>query len=1313
MKRLLPLLISALFILVSPLVSNSQCIADFSISNTTCTNGAVSFIDMSTSNSLIVKQIWDYGYGKADTSLIDSSAAASTLAIHNYFENGIYTVAHKIITASGCTSIVSKNIQVSIKPQVAFAVGAVEKYCSYNQVTYTSESFISTGEPLSLLWKFGDDNSTSTDIIYKKKYMYPYGTSYQNKLKVTALNGCSDSLTKTVYVPNANFASIALDSRSICSSDSVTARLLNMSISSGTLLNRVWNWGDGKSQQDFTANNTPIKHKYNTPGKYYITFFITTSTCNLSYTDSVEVRDAPVVSLTATPIATGLCGTQTVNFINQTTSSNPSPILYTWTVNGIYKPGYDNPNQTYTFSQNGIQNIRLNANQPEFCAATLDTAITISGIDPKPNAIFAYETDTVDLLKYYFFDLSTIEPSGTIVNRYWNFGDGTSSNSTTDTASHSYAQKGSYVVEFIAATSTGCSDTLTRTIVVDSVQIALCEPSFSGSTSICLGSTANFLDSSYIKAGKDSLVKQIWDFGDGKKDTIYTNFYYTHPHVYNASGIYTVTLTIFTKRGCSSSLSRTITIRSLKTKSDFSYTQIPVCNSTSQQIQFTNQTKDYFGTLTVKWDFGDLYDTDVLNPLHSYAKSGYYTVKLLTRVSGCGNIYDTLTKLINVQSQSKADFIYAVDEIDPKTIQFTDKSYSGFNNIQHTTLDFGDGSSSTEKDPKHTYANYGVYVVKYSFVSDFVDCLPDTLVYIINIDSFKTLSNNVLLSNMGTEFWTGNGYIENMRRKISGTDRPNLSLYLAADENPATVQIDIPNMPLSKKMGTGFPKVVYIPAKSVVEVNGFPMGDPADAYNPSNLADTRLYFTGVTDRAIRITSNQPIGAWEHIYGTNNTAGGTLLIPTKMWSTSYIVQSRGGTSNNNNPNSFFFVIAENDSTTIEFTPTTDIIDSSTATIFTQSHTAANVKYKADVTYNILLNKGQVFNAMGFINSSKVASDLSGTKIISNNPFKRIAVFGGNGRVLINPTGCTNTAGSDNLIQQIFPKAAWGTKYLTVPTKTMETGVYRVTVDDINTNVSINGVVLAKGTLINKSYYDISRNQPLLIESDKRVMVTQYIATPGCPTYTGGNNGGGDPEMINLTPLKYGTKSVAVFSPTPKTGSVIGASYLNIIIKNEGLASLKIDNSTLVDTGTSSYINTNAYGSSGLISTLNAFKPHPGDVTYSYAKIKVATGASHTIASDSPFVAIAYGMADGETIGYNVGFSFNTLPVKYQYLGTGNWSNAINWLGNKIPPNPLPMGSEIIISGDCTMNVPQTIEDGARIVVETGGRLNINGNLIIQQ
>ena len=153
--------------------------------------------------------------------------------------------------------------------------------------------------------------------------------------------------------------------------------------------------------------------------------------------------------------------------------------------------------------------------------------------------------------------------------------------------------------------------------------------------------------------------------------------------------------------------------------------------------------------------------------------------------------------------------------------------------------------------------------------------------------------------------------------------------------------------------------------------------------------------------------------------------------------------------------------------------------------------------------------------------------------------------------------------------------------------------------------------------------------------------------------------------------------------------------------------------MVDTGTSSYINTNAYGSSGLISTLNAFKPHPGDVTYSYAKIKVATGASHTIASDSPFVAIAYGMADGETIGYNVGFSFNTLPVKYQYLGTGNWSNAINWLGNKIPPNPLPMGSEIIISGDCTMNVPQTIEDGARIVVETGGRLNINGNLIIQQ
>ncbi|UEG51216.1 PKD domain-containing protein [Ferruginibacter lapsinanis] len=1313
MKRLLPLLISILFISAFPLFSNAQCHADFILSsNTTCSNGAIQVTNISTSSGdTINKVIWYWGDGKSDTILNHSD----TIQFHNYFRDSSYSIFLKIYTKLGCTDSVTHSFDLSIKPQVAFAIGAQTTNCGYNTINFTSESTTSTGDSLSLLWKFSDDNSTASTNTYNKKY-YNHG-AYSVSLIVSSSNGCADILSKQVSIYSIPKAAFKVNNGSICIGDSASMSITEMSAPANSyFLKKVWYFGDGSSYVDPAVVYTTVKHKYKNPGKYIVTLLYQTSTCNIYYYDSIEVKGSVVPGFTQNAETLGLCGYQKINFTNLTVAPDlPIAITYKWKFNNTYTDTAMNPSFIYT--ANGTYPVSLTASFVGGCPNTLDTTITVSGMISKPKASFTFETDTLNLLKLNFFDSTKIDSSTTITGYTWNFGDGTNTIATTNkTVSHVYPMKGSYTVKLVITSANGCMDSLTRNISVDSTPVAICNPLFLAPSNVCLGVTTTFVDSSYLKNGTDTLLKQIWDFGDGKKDTIYNNFYYSHPHLYAASGLYSVSLTIFTKRGCSSSLTKTTGVRSLSTKADFTYTQIPNCSVTNQNIQLNGTVSNYTGNLVVKWLLGDGYTESIINPIHNYAP-GNYTVKFLSRVSSCQSTYDTLTKIIKVLPKSKADFTYSFDNTNTKTILFEDHSVYGFNNITQMSWDFGDGTSSTETNPAHTYPGYGNYTVKHSFVSDNAACVPDTIMYTIQIDSFKTLPDNVSLSSMGTEFWAGYGYIENMRRKGTDASRPYMSLYLAASENPATVLVDIPNMPISKKSGSGFPKVVYIPAKSVVEVTGFPIGDPNDIYNQNDQADTRLYFTGITDRAIRITSNQPIGAWEHVYATNNTAGGSLLIPTKMWSTSYIVQSRGGSTNTQNPNSFFFVIAESDSTIIEFTPSADILDSSTATLFTQNHTAANVLYKAGVTYTKLLNKGEVFNAMGFISgvgSAGVAVDLSGTRIVSNNPFKRIAVFGGNGRVLINAAGCSNTAGSDNLIQQIFPKAAWGTKYLTAPTKTMETGIYRITVDDTATNVLVNKVPLLKSSIINQSFYEISRNQPLLIESDKRIMVTQYIVTPGCPNYTSGNNGSGDPEMINLSPLKYGTKNATIFSPNYKSSFVAAsASYVNVIIRKEGVASFKIDNTSLVDTSTSSYLATGAYGSSALISMLNAFKPFPGDTDYSYAQIKVTTGATHTLESDSSFVAIAYGMGNGETVGYNVGFNFNTLPVRYQYLGTGDWTNSINWLGNKIPPNPLPMGSEIIISGNCTMNVPQTIEDGARMVVEEGGKLTINGNLLIQK
>lgn len=75
-----------------------------------------------------------------------------------------------------------------------------------------------------------------------------------------------------------------------------------------------------------------------------------------------------------------------------------------------------------------------------------------------------------------------------------------------------------------------------------------------------------------------------------------------------------------------------------------------------------------------------------------------------------------------------------------------------------------------------------------------------------------------------------------------------------------------------------------------------------------------------------------------------------------------------------------------------------------------------------------------------------------------------------------------------------------------------------------------------------------------------------------------------------------------------------------------------------------------------------------------------------------------------------------PNFYKFIGTGNWDNQVNWERELIPPSVLPICSEVIIdpvgSTECILNIPHTVSSGARIVVNTGKRLRILGNLNIQ-
>ncbi|MES2850230.1 MAG: PKD domain-containing protein [Bacteroidota bacterium] len=523
------------------------------------------------------------------------------------------------------------------------------------------------------------------------------------------------------------------------------------------------------------------------------------------------------------------------------------------------------------------------------------------------------------------------------------------------------------------------------------------------------------------------------------------------------------------------------------------------------------------------------------------------------------------------------------------------------------------------------------------------------------------------VTNRGNDFWLGFGYQNKMKQAAGSGTEPFLTVYVAAGSQPANVVVEMPGIP------GAYYQTFTVPANSTHAFDNFPQGAVAGI-------DSRLSATGISNRAIHVytTNGAPVSVWEYIATTGNSAGGSMVFPTSTWNSNYTVQAYAGKSNNGLPNSFFFAIANEDNTQVTITPSTGIISPAGSL---QDNPA--VLYPANVPFTVTLNRGQVFNAIGVITGSGNAAtsagfDLSGTTV-STKCDKKIAVFGGNGRCMVTtPTQCTEgiiSAGSDNMIQQMIPSVAWDTKYFTVPTKTMEHNLFRIYVrsdtQDVWINDEAHGVPLLRtagvhpgGADFNGYYtfqtfangggfYALETSDPTEIESEAPISVTQFITAGDCaansnPPYTNptttGNNGQGDPEMIIITGAQQAITDAVVYSPAFQNGAS-GAGYINVVIPAAGRTTFRLDLATnpaqMVDTGASSYIGGQAYQNATPIPIANAFQPFPGNPAYLWAKFKVSYPTTHVMSSSVPFNATAYGVANGESYGFNAGTAVKNL------------------------------------------------------------------------
>ncbi len=240
----------------------------------------------------------------------------------------------------------------------------------------------------------------------------------------------------------------------------------------------------------------------------------------------------------------------------------------------------------------------------------------------------------------------------------------------------------------------GVPDTVAKLSLIVTPSVTVPLASFSASS---LSGTAP-LQVSFTDSSTGSPTSWNWDFGDGASSTEQNP-----THTYSAPGTYTATLTASNGNGTSSTSAVITVLQPVLPVADFS-SNVSSGNA-PLTVQFTDLSQN---AAAWNWDFGDGASSTEQNPSHTYSTAGTYTVTLeASNANGTDSKSSTIT-VLRQPVPPVADFSSSVTEgYAPLTVQFTDLSQ----NAAEWSWDFGDGASSSEQSPSHTYSAAGSYTV--------------------------------------------------------------------------------------------------------------------------------------------------------------------------------------------------------------------------------------------------------------------------------------------------------------------------------------------------------------------------------------------------------------------------------------------------------------------------------------------------------------------------------------------------------------------------------------------------------------------------
>ncbi|MFO7933834.1 MAG: PKD domain-containing protein [Bacteroidales bacterium] len=627
---------------------------------------------------------WDFGDG---TPVSNTDSASFT---HTYVNPNDSTVTYPleliVFNEEGCSDTLVRYITVHPEITANFSTDGLEG-CHPLTVTFTDLSV----NAVDYFWDFGDGaGSIEPSPVHTFTNFGTTDTSYLVTLTTSTADGeCVKSISWPILVHPQAKADFSFEDALGCSPFEVTFENLSIGATEFT-----WDFGDGTVIN--TSDAGPVTHSFVNSDfmdsrEFEVSLAATNQAgCNDEIRKKVTVYPAIVSDFTAS--ATEGCHPLRVEFTNQSAGAG----TYLWDFGDGSSSGTADP--VHLFTNTG----------------TVDSVYTVTLVTVAPNN-FCRDTFSVDITvhPYVLANFTIPDPLGcspfdvvlenSSVNAtlfHWDFGDGTDTTTfSTDPLIHRFVNpdfdnRQDFQITLVAENFAGCTSEITRTVTVEpAIQAEFSASQMSG----CHPLTVDFTNLS------DGAAYYHWDFGNGTTSQE-TDPIQTFTNMGSSDTTYHVWLYATASNNvCRDSFLLDILVHPY-IQAGFTFEEGIRCSPSS--VTFNNAS---VGGTSFHWDFGDGTDTVTtdmypvdhvfVNPSFTH-NSSFQVVLTASNDAGCTS---QITRTVEVYPAIEAAFTASMTEgCHPLEVDFGNLSRGGYT----YSWDFGDGASSDEDSPDHTFTNF-------------------------------------------------------------------------------------------------------------------------------------------------------------------------------------------------------------------------------------------------------------------------------------------------------------------------------------------------------------------------------------------------------------------------------------------------------------------------------------------------------------------------------------------------------------------------------------------------------------------------------